>query len=46
MVFAGILGYKDGSAGAAILAVVVVHCIIGAYVYTAWKEEPAPKKQD
>lgn len=34
----GILGYKDGSVGSAVVAVVLVHCVIAAFVYTAWVE--------
>ena len=34
----GILGYRDGSVPAAVLAVILVHCVIAAYVYAAWKE--------
>ena len=34
----GILGYPDGSIGAAIVAVILVHVVIAAYVYVAWKE--------
>ena len=42
---------EDGSVAAAITAVVLVHCVIAAYVYMAWKEGPAStpmtfKKQD
>lgn len=36
----GIFGYEDGSVGAAAVAVVLVHCVIAAYVYAAWKEGP------
>ena len=43
---AGILGYSDGSVGAAITAVVLIHCVIAAYVYAAWKEGETPTKQD
>ena len=40
------LGYNDGSVGAAITAVVLVHCVIAGYVYEAWKEGDTPRKQD
>jgi len=44
---AGVLGYPDGSVGAAIVAVVLVHCVIAGYVYVAWKEgQTPPVKQD
>ncbi len=36
--FSAILGYRDGSVGAAITAVVLIHSIIAGYVYVAWKE--------
>ena len=47
----GVFGMEDGSVAAVITAVVLVHCVIAAYVYVAWKEEPASqpmtfKKQD
>ena len=35
-----LLGYSDGSVGAAIVAVILVHIVIGLYVYAAWKEGP------
>ena len=35
----GILGYESGAIGSAILTVVVVHIIIGLYIWTAIKEE-------
>ena len=34
----GILGYNDGSVGAAIVAVLLVHVVIAGYVYAAWNE--------
>ena len=34
----GLLGYPDGSVGAAIVAVVLVHVVIVGFVYEAWKE--------
>jgi len=37
-IFTGTLGYKDGSVPAAISAVLIVHVVIGVYVYLAWKE--------
>ena len=37
-IYAGVFGSRDGSLGAAILAVVLVHVVIAGYVYTAWKE--------
>lgn len=41
------LGYSDGSVGAAITAVILVHCVIAGYVYVAWKEGQTPSpKQD
>jgi len=47
IVFEGVLGYPDGSVGAAIVAVVLVHCVIAGYVYVAWKEgQTPPVKQD
>ena len=40
-------GYKDGSAGAAIVAVVLVHTVIAGFVYTAWIEgRPTTVKKD
>ena len=42
-----LLGYEDGSIGAAIIAVVLVHLIIAAYVFVAWREgQTEPTKQD
>lgn len=38
ILLAGMLGYEDGSAPGAILAVVLVHLIIAGYVYVAWLE--------
>lgn len=34
------LGYPDGSVGAAIVAVVLIHTVIAGYVYVAWKDGP------
>uniref|UniRef100_A0A1X7VFH9 Cytochrome c oxidase assembly factor 3 mitochondrial coiled-coil domain-containing protein n=1 Tax=Amphimedon queenslandica TaxID=400682 RepID=A0A1X7VFH9_AMPQE len=39
-IFEVLLGYSDGSVGAAIVAVILVHIVIGLYVYAAWKEGP------
>ena len=40
-------GYKDGSTGAAIVAVVLVHTIIAGFIYTAWVEgQTATVKKD
>lgn len=33
-----LFGYSDGSIGAAIIAVILVHVVIALYVYAAWKE--------
>lgn len=33
-----VFGYADGSVGAAIVAVILVHVVIALYVYVAWKE--------
>lgn len=41
-----ILGYPDGSVGAAIVAVVLIHTVIAGYVYIAWKDGPTTWKQD
>ena len=35
---AGVLGYQDGSVPGAIVAVLIVHIVIGLYVYVAWRE--------
>ena len=37
-IYTGIFGFKDGSVGGAITAVVLVHCVIAAYIYVAWNE--------
>lgn len=44
----GIFGYADGSVGSAIVAVVLVHCVIAGFIYTAWAEglTPTPLKKD
>lgn len=44
--FSGMLGYKDGAVGAAIVAVVLVHVIIAGFVYAAWAEGLTPTKKD
>ncbi|CAI8004594.1 Vacuolar ATPase assembly integral membrane protein vma21 [Geodia barretti] len=40
ILFEAALGYPDGSVGAAIVAVVLIHTVIAGYVYTAWKDGP------
>ena len=44
----GMLGYKDGSVGSAITAVLLVHVVIAGYIYVAWKEgsTTVPTKQE
>jgi hypothetical protein len=42
----GILGYRDGSAGAAIVAVILVHVVIAGFIYTAWVEGQTTVKKD
>lgn len=37
----GVFGYPDGSVGAAIVAVVLIHTVIAGYVYVAWKDGPS-----
>ncbi len=46
--YIGVLGYPDGSVGGAIVAVILVHCVIAGFVYTAWMEgqTPTPIKKD
>lgn len=46
--FADALGYPNGSIGAATITVIVVHAIIGLYIWVAVHEEqqPRPIKQD
>lgn len=34
----GVLGYEDGSVPGALTAVLIVHVVIGLYVYVAWRE--------
>ena len=52
IVLLDVLGFKDGSIGSAIVAVVLVHCVIAGFVYTAWLEgstsfnKPSPVKKD
>ena len=36
--YAGILGYEDGSILGAIVAVLIVHTVIGFYIYVAWRD--------
>ena len=38
VLYTAILGYSNGAVGGAITAVVIVHCVIAAYIYVAWKE--------
>lgn len=38
LLFEGFLGYNDGSAGGAIIAVVLIHVVIAMFVYKAWTE--------
>lgn len=38
-VIEGLFGYKDGAVHSVIVTVVIVHIIIGMYIYTAVKEE-------
>lgn len=38
-----ILGYENGSIGAATITVIVVHVIIGLYIWVAIQEEQQPK---
>lgn len=46
--FADLLGYSNGSIGAATITVIVVHVIVGLYIWVAVNEEsqPSPMKQD
>ncbi|XP_020629920.1 vacuolar ATPase assembly integral membrane protein VMA21-like [Orbicella faveolata] len=48
MVFEDVLGYENGSIGAATITVIVVHVIIGLYIWVAIQEEqwPKPLKKD
>uniref|UniRef100_A0A914WSJ1 Vacuolar ATPase assembly integral membrane protein VMA21 homolog n=1 Tax=Plectus sambesii TaxID=2011161 RepID=A0A914WSJ1_9BILA len=43
--FEGIFGYssQDSILYAAIIAVVIVHIVLGFFVYAAWKEEITPR---
>ena len=48
---AGVLEFQDGSVGSAVVAIVLVHSVIAAYVYMAWLEGPttiqlSPVKKD
>ncbi|KAL9973513.1 hypothetical protein ACROYT_G019982 [Oculina patagonica] len=43
MVFEDILGYSNGSIGAATVTVIVIHIIIGLYIWVAIQEEQRPK---
>jgi len=47
-IFEDVLGYENGSIGAATITVIIVHAIIGSYIWVAIKEEekPRPFKQD
>jgi len=46
--FSDVLGYENGSIGAAAITVIVVHVIIGLYIWVAIQEEqwPKPLKKD
>ncbi|XP_066018042.1 vacuolar ATPase assembly integral membrane protein vma21-like [Pocillopora verrucosa] len=46
--FEDILGYPNGAMGAAGVTVIVIHIIVGFYIWVAIQEEkePAPIKQD
>ena len=46
--FSDILGYPNGAIGAAGVTVIVIHIIVGFYIWVAIQEEkePAPIKQD
>jgi len=41
--FSDVLGYENGSIGAATITVIVVHVIIGLYIWVAIQEEQQPK---
>ena len=41
----GILGYEDGAVGSVIITVVIVHIIIGMYIYVAVKEDSQEKAE-
>ena len=41
--FSDVLGYENGSIGAATITVIVVHVIIGLYIWVAIQEEQRPK---
>ncbi len=38
LLFKDMFGYADGSVGAAIVAVVLVHVVIAIFIYVAWNE--------
>lgn len=40
-----IFGYEDGAITSVILAVVIIHIIIGMYIWTAIKEEQGDKRE-
>ena len=42
-VLEAILGYENGAVGSVIVTVVIVHVIIGLYIWTAIKEEQEEK---
>lgn len=46
--FVDLLGYSNGSIGAATITVIVVHVIVGLFIWVAINEEsqPRPMKQD
>ena len=41
-----ILGYEDGAVTSVVLSVVIIHIIIGLYIWTAIKEEQRDKKEE
>jgi heme/copper-type cytochrome/quinol oxidase subunit 2 len=45
--FSGVFGYssQDSILYAAIIAVVIVHIVLGFFVYAAWKEEITPVRR-
>ena len=43
---AGVLGYKDGAVVSAVVAVVLVHVVLAAYVYVALTEGRQPQPAD
>ena len=42
----GIFGYSNGSIGAAVITVLIIHIIIGLYIWIAINEESEEKKKD